>query len=110
MKKNKIARMLKLAESCRVHGGPVTDKNLNILPTLTQKQLLTEVSFLKATVAKEIKMKRRVKDKVSGKFSYVTFENGVLIDSIKNVVKPDDANLNNNLEELLLDAVQKQLK
>ena len=55
-------------------------------------------------------MKRRVKDKVSGKFSYVTFENVVLIDSIKNVVKPDDANLNNNLEELILDAVQKQLK
>ena len=88
----------------------MTEKNLDILPTLTQKQLLTEVSFIKATVAKEMKMKRRVKDKVSGKFRYVTLENEVLIDSIKNVVKPDDANLNNNLEELLLEAVQKQLK
>ena len=54
MKQNKIIRILELADLCRIHGGPVNDKTLHLLSNLTKKQLLLDVSFLKATIAKEV--------------------------------------------------------
>ena len=55
-------------------------------------------------------MKRRVKDKITGKFSFVTLDDDILIESIHNVVKPGDSNLSNDSEQSLLDAVKKQSK
>ena len=64
IKRRRVERSLKLLDICQQHGGPITPQNLDtLINTLTDEQIRHEVSYLKATIAKEIKMKRRVMNK-----------------------------------------------
>ena len=53
------------------YGGSHTEKSLNKLNQLTEKELLAEISDLRATIAPNICQKRKVK--LGGKFKMVNF-------------------------------------
>ena len=57
-KERKVRRALKLGAECHNHGGPVTANNLELLDTLDEKKIILEVSYLKATVAAELKLRK----------------------------------------------------
>ena len=88
LKKKKAIRTLKLLEMSKGHGGSLTKKSLNKLNKLTEEELLAEISYLRATIAPDIRMKRRVK--IGGKFKMVNFTINELTVSIKNAVKPEN--------------------
>ena len=74
VKKRKTERTLKMLDACKSHGGPLSLSNLHSLDTLNQDQLLLETSFLRSTVAPNIRQKRRVKSTDSTKaYSYENF-------------------------------------
>ena len=98
-KQRKILRAVKLATSCQLHGGPLTIKSLHLLDKLDEKQLINEVLYLKATIAGEIKVRKRVKDKVTAKFMMMVLPIDILKCSIKSVVNPTLEE--HNVEELL---------
>ena len=83
--KNKIgkqAKALKLLEECKDWGGPVTEKSVHTLNELDEKQLLVKVRYLRASVAPNIREKRKEGNKM------IKFDKAQLIDQIKNVINP----------------------
>ena len=56
---------LKILETVKIHGGPVTENDLEKLDSLSDKQLLAEIAYLRSTVAPNIKQKIKLP---SGKF------------------------------------------
>ena len=89
IKQKKLERALKLYSLCQKHEGPVTARNLEILEKLGEKELIAEVSYLKSTTAKEIKLRKRVKNPdIPGKFKMEKLPVDHLKTSIRNVLKP----------------------
>ena len=65
-----------------------------------RKALITEVSYLKATTAREIKLRKRVKHPViPGKFKIGKLSVSQLRRSIKNVLKPEVGGSDSLLKE-----------
>ena len=58
---------MKLLDTCENHHGPVTQEFTLLVDTPIQKELISEIGYLRATVAPDIRQMRRVK--VDGKFS-----------------------------------------
>ena len=83
-KQKKLRRSLKLLETVKLHGGPITEQELDSLDSLTVKQLLSEIGYLRATIAPDIKQKRKLSN---GKFE--TFPTNELKNQIKNAIKPE---------------------
>ena len=77
-----------MLETCKSHGGPVTPQSLNVLDSLNTKQLVNEVAYLRATIAPDIKQKRRIRLQ-SGKFKMENFSDNELRVNIKNVIQPE---------------------
>ena len=102
MKKNE--RSLKLLEDCKKHGGPVRLNNISKLDELSEKELVLEVSYLRTTIAPNIRQKR--KDKESGKF--INFTKSELISQIRNVIHPTN-DLSKDLNSLLFDIYQSKM-
>ena len=50
-KKGKMTKALKLLEACKKQGGPVTQNSDNSLEDLDIEQLLTEVKYMRLTIA-----------------------------------------------------------
>ena len=97
-KQKKNEKTLKLLEVIKTHGGPVTSKDLDILESLDDKQILSEVRYLRSTVAPNIREKR----KVEGKFvNYTKLE---LIAQIKNVLKPEN-DVESDVDKLLFNSL-----
>lgn len=99
-KQKKIMRAVKLATICQGHGGPITIDNIEKLDILTEPQLVNEVFYLKATVASEIKAKKRHKDEVTGKIKVEVLPMDVLRKSIQSVLRPN-SDENDNIDALL---------
>ena len=58
----KKSRILKLLDVLKQHDGPCTPSNIDsLLPKLDDKQLIQEISYLRATVNPDIRQKQRVK-------------------------------------------------
>ena len=74
---------------CKQHGGPLTDNNLELVEWLSEKQLISEIVFLRLTVAPNIRQQRRVKDSNTGKFRVEKFTAEELRTSIRNAIKPE---------------------
>ena len=55
---------------------PLTINNLHLFDKLDEKQLINEVLYLKATIAGEIKVRKRVKDKATAKFRVMILPHG----------------------------------
>ena len=105
LKKKKTSKTLAVLERCKKHGGPMTPASLNLLPKLNGKQLLDEISYLRLTVAPDIRQMRRIKDG-DGKYKMQKFTITELKTSIKNALKPE-GNVSSDIDNLLLNAMQK---
>ena len=100
VKFRKVARTMKILELVKQHGGPVTADCIQLLDTLTEKQIISEVQYLKLTVAPDLKLKKRVKDPNNNRFKFLKLPREQLIRSIQGVVKPE-AECGNDLDVLL---------
>ena len=65
-KKKKNERSLKILNQCKDHGGPLTasEEDMKLLDTLTEKQLLLEISYIRCTLDATIKQKRKIEGKI----------------------------------------------
>ena len=88
MKTKKIARTLKILEKIKKHGGPVTADSLNILDSLSEDQIIAEVSFLKLTVAPDLRLRKRVKNVDTNRFKMLKLPVEQLKMSIQGVLRP----------------------
>ena len=100
LKKKKTSKTLAVLEKCKQHGGPMTPNSLDVLPKLSEKQLIAEISYLRMTVAPDIRQKRRVKA-LNGKFKMEQFTITELQTSIRNALRPE-ANVTSDIETLLI--------
>ena len=105
LKKKKSDRLFKLLDICKLQGGPITASSLDIVNEMDEKQLLHEISYLRATVAPNIRQQRRIK--VDGRFRMEKFSKNELITEIKNAVKPE-TEMNVSIQELLKTAFVSQ--
>ena len=62
---------MKLLDTCENHHGPVTQESILLVDTLIEKELISEIGYLRATAAPDIRQMRRVK--VDGKFKMMKF-------------------------------------
>ena len=97
---------LKLLAQCRKHNGPLSVDNLSLLDTLTEKEVLEEVKYLKATVAHELKMKKRITNPATGKYKMKQLPLDHLKGCIRNVLKPSN-DLPASIESLLINVLDK---
>ena len=88
IKWKKRTRALNLLAKCREHGGPLSKDNFELLDSLTYEQIVTETSYIKATLADELRLKRRVKDEASGKFKFVNLPIETLKTGLQSVLCP----------------------
>ena len=79
----------------------MTLENLEDLEKLEYKQLVSEVSYIKATIGKDIKMKKRVTDPVTKKYKMQPLPAETLKISIKNVLKPENESGSYSVSSLL---------
>ena len=61
----KQEKALKLLEACKEHQGPVTPNSLDLLEDLTEKDILKEVRYIRATVNPNIRERYKM---TNGKF------------------------------------------
>ncbi len=104
LKKKKATKTLAVLERCKQHGGPMTPNNLAALSQLNEGQLLAEISYLRLTIAPDIRQMRRVKG-TDGKFKMEKFSRNELQNSIKNALKPED-NVASDINSLLMNVFQ----
>ena len=74
--------------------------NIELLESLGEKQTILETTYLEATVAKEIKLKRRVKNLNTDKFRMVNLPLEQIKQFIHNVIKPEN-DMSENVESSL---------
>ena len=88
-KKKKIIKVYELLEDLKDHGGPLTPNTIDsLLPCLTSKQLILEISYLRAVACPDIKQKRLVIE-ADGSRHMVQFPDEVLRMNIRNAIKPE---------------------
>ena len=87
LKRKKNLRLLQTIDICKERGGPLTDNNLELVESLSEKQLISEVVFLRLNVAPNIRQQRRAKNSNTGKFRVETFTAEELCSSIGNAIK-----------------------
>ena len=97
LKKKRAIRTLKLLETC--NGWTSHKEKFKQTKQINREGLLAEILYLRATVAPDIRQKRRVK--TDGKLKMVNFTINEL--SIKNAVKPEN-NIIVSVSELLMDS------
>ena len=100
-KKKKNERSLKLLEQCKEHNGPVTRNTADLLDSLTDRQLVTEVRYLRVTIAPNIREKVKV-DKKFRKLNKAELKNEIL-----KVIRPE-VQLD-SLDNLLSDILSKDI-
>ena len=99
LKKRKGEKLLEILGKCKCHGGPITPDEISILDKLSEKELLLEISYLRLTVAPNIRQRRRV-TLPTGKYKYENLSILELKTSIQNAVKPE-SDLRNDINQLL---------
>ena len=88
------------------HGGPVSLSSIDILDSLTEKELLTETRYLRSTVAPHIKERHAIIDK-DGKKKMPILPLKSLKENIKAVINPEASpvdNIETLIEQAFLDA------
>ena len=101
LKRKKNLRLLQTVDICKQHGGPLTISSLELLESLSDKELLSEIVYLRLTIAPNIRQQRRVKDSTSGKFRVEKFTPEELRTSIRNAIQPEEG-ADKDVEGLLL--------
>jgi hypothetical protein len=90
-KNKKNQRTIEALAKCKEHGGPMTEKDVDKIETMNEKQLKQEISYLRLTVAPNI----RQRSKEEGNFSVEK-----LRIQIRNAIKPV-TNMSENVDTLL---------
>ena len=67
------SRALDILTKCRSHAGLFSRDNMQLLESLTYDELVCEVSYLKATIAKDLRLKHKVKTRVENKYKFQKF-------------------------------------
>ena len=101
IKIRKASRLLVNIQKCVGHGGPVSEKNVDILHRLNTDQLKLEIAVLKQTVSETIRSKYKV-TVPGGRNYFQTFSDDILRSSIRAVVCPS-SQVDKSVEALLLD-------
>ena len=93
-KVDKKVKAMELLEKCKRWGGPVTEQSIESIKNLDADQLLIEVRYLRATIAPNIREKRKEGN------TFIKFDKTQLMNQIKNAIKPvaDDSQ---NVENIL---------
>ena len=100
-KQKKNEKCLLLLEQVKLHGGPISMNDLNKLDQLSEKELLSEVRYLRQTVAPNIREKRKIGSK------FVRFSLEELKNQILNVLKPENEYVE-DIDQLLLTSLSDQ--
>ena len=79
--------ILKILEECKLHNGPVTVCDIKCIEQLSEKELLAEVKYLRATIAPSIRQMRR--RNVDGEQQMEKFSEDDLGQASKNIIKPE---------------------
>lgn len=110
-KEKKNLRALGLLAQCRQHGGPLSTDNSDLLHTLSDEEVILEVKYLKATIASDLKLKKRVKDAVTDRYKFIQIPVSDLKTGINSVLYPTNQHTD-SVENLLdkLFSVQPQLE
>ena len=95
-KQKKNEKCLLMLEQVKLHGGPIGMNELDKLEKMTEKELLSEVRYLRQTLAPNIREKRKVGTKFV-KFSIEELKNQIL-----NVLRPENDFIE-DVDKLLLD-------
>ena len=109
LKKKRFERSLKLYSKCSEHGGPLTADNLEKMEDLQYKELVAEVSYIKSTIGKDIKMKKRITDPDTKKFKMIPLPSETLKNSIRNVLKPENESAQYSVQNLLTNYFSKEV-
>ena len=67
--RKKYEKTIDISLKCKKHGGPISVGDLNLLDGLDEKSMLLEISYLRATIALNIRQQQRVK-LPDGKFKF----------------------------------------
>ena len=87
--------------ACQEHGGPLTGKTIDTVTQLSEKQLISEVNYLKKALNMDIKLRTRgPRDPVTRKYKYIPQTRDQLIQSIRSAVSPVNQP-DNNIQSLL---------
>ena len=98
--KKKIAdqKFLEIVDKCKAHGGPMTMNEVEKLDSLSYKEILLEVKFLKRTTAPQLRIRRKVEKR------FVNYTREELIQQMKDVLKPSESSVD-CIENLLASAL-----
>ena len=100
VKQKRQSRALDLLSKCRSHGGPLSRDNMQLLESLTYDELVCEVSYLKATIAKDLRLKHKVNTGVGNKYRFEKLARENLQIGIRNVLQQSKGPIK-PVEELL---------
>ena len=95
----KCEKTMDILTKCKKHGGPISVGDLNLLDRLDKKSLLLDISYMRATIAPNIRLRRRVK-LPDGKFKFLKYSMSKLKTSIKNAINPEN-DLQDDVDTLL---------
>ena len=100
-KEKKNRDIIKIMSACQEHGGPLTGKTIDTVTQLSEKQLISEVNYLKKALNMDIKLRTRgPRDPVTRKYKYIPQTRDQLIQSIRSAVSPVNQP-DNNIQSLL---------
>ena len=105
LKRKKAERLHKLVDTCKKHGGPLTVTTVSLVKCLGSDELISEICYLRATTAPNIKQQRRIKLD-NGRFKMERFPLPELRDAVKNAIKPE-CELEKSIDTLLKDAFKR---
>ena len=81
-KKNKVKKSLELLEGLKKTGGPVSESDIHRVNAMSTEDLLSQIAFLRYTIAPNIREKRKVGNKMQ------RFSDDELRRQITDVIKP----------------------
>ena len=61
---------MKLLDTCENHHGPVTQESILLVDTLKEKELISDIGYLRATVAPDITQMREWRLTENSKWSF----------------------------------------
>ena len=96
-KKKKIKRSLELLEKLKKTGGPVTADDIDRMKSMSTKDLLDQIAYLRCTIVPNIKQKRNVGNK------FEQFSDDELKRQISDVLKPSE-DMDEDVDSLVVKA------
>ena len=97
--RKKWEKTMDILTKCKKRGGPISVGDLNLSDRLYEKSLLLEISYLRATIAPNIRLRATIAPNIrlrrrvklpDGKFKFLKYSITELKTSIRNAIKPEN--------------------